>query len=361
MNTVMDNAAGSEGGKDSNPLVSVILPTRDRPKALQRAIQSILKQTFQNFEIIVVDNGTASGQSALAPWKGEDRIRYFKLPPECGRSKSRNLGLTSAKGLFIAYLDDDDFYAPDHLETLISAMTSGNLNVAYTDAVRVHERWSDGEMVEIGRETPYSQDYDLRKLLVDNYIPNLCLMHRRACLTEAGLFDESLETHEDWDLWLRLAQRSSFTHIPRVTCSVSWRTDGSSTTSSQKLDFDITRMKVYRRYRSVSENLAGVVERQQMHIKTLRPRYFRMLGELLEARGMPKGPVSANLALRALAYLPGGDELSELDAEDKIITPVLVHLLRASAAAEEAAKFGIRDHGKAIWRQLKSRIKYLTQ
>jgi glycosyltransferase involved in cell wall biosynthesis len=356
MGNIIENRVEPLSGEPFTPLVSVIIPTRDRPAALERAIRSVLEQTFHDFEVIVVDNGIEPAQSALTAWSNDKRIRYFKLPQEGGRSKNRNHGLESAKGRLIAYLDDDDFFLPDHLETLVSAMTGGNLAVAYTDAVRVHERWSGSEMVEVGRDTPYSQDYDLRELLIENYIPILCLMHRRSCISEIGGFDESLDTREDWDLWLRLSQKHSFTHIPRVTCAFSWRTDGSSTTSSQRLDFHISRMKIYRRYRAVAETLTGVVEKQREVLEACKPRYFGMLAKLLEQEGALKNAVSARLALRALAHLPELDGVSEGEERDQIIALALVHLLKT---AEAAAKLGIRGRGKALWGKLKRRIKGL--
>jgi hypothetical protein len=331
----MDNPTDPGSAEGLGPVVSVIIPTKDRPAALQRAVRSVLEQTFQGFEVIVVDNGIVAAQPVLAAWNTDERIRYFKLPPEGGRSKNRNHGLQNAKGRYIAYLDDDDFFMSGHLETLVTAMTRDNLPVAYTDALRVHERWTGNVMVEVGRDTPYSVDFDPRELLVRNYIPILCLMHNRSCISETGGFDESLETHEDWDLWLRFSRKYRFTHIPHVTCAFSSRTDGSSTTSSQRLDFLITLMQIYRRNRAVAETLAGVVERQRMSLEACKPEYFGMLAKLLEQEGALKNASSARLALRALAHLRELDGVSagEEGERDQIIALALVHLLKTAEAS----------------------------
>ena len=101
----------------------------------------------------------------------------------------------------------------------------------------------------MGRDQPYAYDYDYQRLLVRNYIPVLlCLMHRRACLEEVGMFDENLFVHEDWDLWIRLGSVYPFAHIARTTAEFTWRTDGTSMTSCDHEAFCRTTDIIYRKY-----------------------------------------------------------------------------------------------------------------
>jgi hypothetical protein len=106
-----------------------------------------------------------------------------------------------------------------------------------------------GRYISEKKDIPYSYDFSDRTLLVSNFIPILCVMHERACIEQAGMFDESLSTHEDWDLWIRMSRHHSFAHIKKVTCEFAWRDDGSSTTSLMKEDFQRTRRIIYERYR----------------------------------------------------------------------------------------------------------------
>jgi glycosyltransferase involved in cell wall biosynthesis len=171
----------------------------------EKAIQSVIAQTYQDFEIVVVNDGTVDVSEVVAPLNKDGRITTIRHDRNRGLAAARNTGLRAAKGTYIAYLDDDDTYLPDHLETLVTALQSGEHKVVYTDAWRIHEARQGDAYVVTGRDMPYSKDFNCIDLLVYNYIPVLCVMHEKACLEQVGVFDESLFAHEDWDLWIRMA------------------------------------------------------------------------------------------------------------------------------------------------------------
>lgn len=251
------------------PKVSVIVPTYNRPDRLTEALQSILRQTCQDFEIVVVNDGGTDVGAAVAALN-DGRIMYIQHDRNRGLAASRNTGLTAASGTYIAYLDDDDRYLPNHLETLVSALEQGECKVAYTDAWRVHEQVVDNRHIEIGRDLPYSYDFNPAHLLVSNYFPVLCMMHRRDCLEHVGRFDESLYAHEDWDLWIRMATVFPFKHVPCTTAEFSWRTDGSSMTSATQETYWRTTEIIYRKYRPHAERIDGVLGAQQQRLEELR-------------------------------------------------------------------------------------------
>ena len=232
----------------SPPLVSVIVPTRDRPAWLTRALESILRQTYRHVEIIVVNDAGTDVVEVVRPFREHADIVYVHLGRNRERSAARNAGIALARGTYIAYLDDDDWYYPRHLETLVTALEESGRAVAYTDAWRVCEAPQGTTYVVEAIDRPYSADFDRKRLLGENYIPILCLMHRRDCLETVGGFDEELQTHEDWDLFIRLARTYDFLHVPHVTCAFSWRTDGSSTTSRMRGDFARTTTLIHQRY-----------------------------------------------------------------------------------------------------------------
>ncbi|MBW1991229.1 MAG: glycosyltransferase, partial [Deltaproteobacteria bacterium] len=120
------------------------------------------------------------------------------------------------------------------------------------------------------------RDFDPNRLLVCNLFPVLCVMHEKACLEQAGVFDESLTTHEDWDLWIRLSLLSDFLHIPKVTGEYSWREDGSTMSSGRKTDFLRTMEIIHAKYQHLL--------RDKPHLKQWQRRYVR---ELRQNLGLP--------------------------------------------------------------------------
>lgn len=249
------------------PKVSVIVPTYNRPERLKTALASLVAQTYQDFEIIVVNDAGCEVESVVAACADRSRITTICHDRNRGLAAARNSGLRAAKGAYVAYLDDDDRYLPNHLATLVAYLDRHECRIAYTDAWRVHERQIDGRYVEIARDVPYSNEFSPADLLVSNYFPVLCVMHARQCLDEVGGFDESLFAHEDWDLWIRMATRFPFKHLSVTTAEFTWRDDGSSMTSATRETYRRTTEIIYRKYAPYAELIAGVREGQQRHLR----------------------------------------------------------------------------------------------
>lgn len=257
------------------PLVSVIIPTYNRPDMLVTAVQSALDQTYPHLEVIVVNDGGIDVGSQLQAIDSDGKITYVRLPRNGGRSRARNAGLALARGKYVAYLDDDDRYYPHHIQTLVECLESSDCKVAYTDAYRAHQVKTERGYETVKRDLPYSNDFNLQRLLVHNLFPTLCVMHERACLDEVGGFDESLATHEDWDLWIRLAEKFPVCHLSVVTAEFSFRTDGSSTTSSMQPDFIRTLKRVHQKHAHLAEGLP--------HVKAAQMKFYEAQKGYLEA------------------------------------------------------------------------------
>lgn len=260
------------------PKVSVIVPTFNRPERLRTALHSLARQSFQNYEVIVVNDAGLPVEAVVKDLNHDGRITLVNHDRNRGLAASRNTGLRQAKGQYVCYLDDDDRYLPDHLETLLSNLEGSEFKVAYTDAWRVHERLEGGEHVEVGRDLPYSHEFSPTSLLVSNYFPVLCVMHERTCLDDTGLFDESLFAHEDWDLWIRMAMKYPFKHLARTTAEFTWRDDGSSMTSGTRETYARTMDIIYRKYRSYAELVPGLLTLQQNNLSKFyaysRPKQY---------------------------------------------------------------------------------------
>ncbi len=230
------------------PLVSVIIPTYNRPKFLKDAINSVLGQSIQNFEIIVINDGGNDVSQIIDALNTNNNIHLITHPHRKDVAAARNTGLKSAKGLYIAYLDDDDIYYPDHLDTLVSALENTNFPVIYTDSFQVVMRWITDQYVPVEKKVLYSQDFDREKLLVSNYIPTLNIGHRKDLINKIGYFDESLEVHEDWDFWIRASIQHDFLHINKTTAEFRTTIGGQHTKSKKKITFLNTIKQIHKRY-----------------------------------------------------------------------------------------------------------------
>jgi glycosyltransferase involved in cell wall biosynthesis/radical SAM superfamily enzyme YgiQ (UPF0313 family)/Tfp pilus assembly protein PilF len=288
-------------GAPALPLVSVIVPTFNRPDMLVATLQSILEQTYENHEIIVINDCGLDVADIVGWLNKKGNITYIRHDRNRGLAAARNSGLKLTRGKYIAYLDDDDLFYPDHLETLVTRLETTDFRVAYTDAHRAHQVKEKGRYVTTCRDLPYSHDFNADHLLVANQFPVLCLMHEKACLEKSGLFDETLTTHEDWDLWIRLSLHYPFSHIKKVTCEFSWRQDGSTMTSQKRADFIRTLEIIQAKYQ---EHL-----KDRPHLKAMQEQFLRQQKAVLK-----KSPTEAGAVARAQALL--GMATAAMERED---------------------------------------------
>ena len=200
---------------------SIILPTCNRNDDLLNALESIRRQTFKNYEVVIVNDGGEQVGDCLA---GRAEMlsgmvcRIVNTTGRLGPSEARNIGLHNAGGDIIFYLDDDDVYYPDHLQIHMEKYSGiDSPDVVYSDAHRGRVVYDAGASPRLDITLPYSNDFDLNKLLVHNYIPILCLSHKRSCIEKSGVFESSLAYLEDWDFLIRLSLNYNFCHIPKTT------------------------------------------------------------------------------------------------------------------------------------------------
>jgi GT2 family glycosyltransferase/tetratricopeptide (TPR) repeat protein len=220
----------------------------NRRATLKVALESILQQTFTDYEIIVINDAGVDVEDIVTSLNTRNNVTSIRHGRNRGLAATRNSGLGVARGKYIAYLDDDDRFLPRHLEILVAVLEKGSCQVAYSDAWRVWQIKEMDHYVESNRDLPYSQDFNPDMLLLSNYFPVLCMMHEKTCLNKTGMFDETLTTHEDWDLWIRMSRYFVFAHVKETTAEFTWRTDGSSMTSRISKDFLRTKRVIYKKY-----------------------------------------------------------------------------------------------------------------
>ncbi|HXI57322.1 MAG TPA: glycosyltransferase [Polyangia bacterium] len=237
--------------RSGQPLVSVIIPTFNRPEFLQRALGSLTRQTFRDFEVVIVNDGGAAIEELVQTFTPALSIAYVRHSANRDRAAARNSAFGVARGRYIAYLDDDDCFRPEHLQTLVDALAQGTHKVAYSDATWVLEEKAGSGYRTVRPLLTRSKPFDRGELMIGSYIPILSVMHERACLDVVGAFDETLAAQEDWDLCIRLASAYDFLHVARVTADISWRDDGEGTSSAKSAELVKTTAFVHQRYRSL--------------------------------------------------------------------------------------------------------------
>lgn len=248
------------------PKISVIVPTFNRPESLKEALGSIMGQTFQDFEVIVVNDCGADVSDVVASFR-VDKMTCLRHEVNKGLAATRNTGLRAATGKYIAYLDDDDIYYPDHLRTLVDFLESTSYRIAYADTFRALQVLKNGTYITKRKDT-MSFDFDPDRLLLDNLTAVHTVMHERAILDEVGLFDESFRCLEDWDLWIRISRKYEFAHIKKLTSEYRWRLDGSNMTSSRQMEFVKTRERIYEKYASWAGGKPGLLEMQKKIVQS---------------------------------------------------------------------------------------------
>jgi len=189
---------------------SVIIPTYNRCYVLWRAIQSVLRQTFPYFELIIIDDGSQDDTAKLAQQFTDPRLRYFSLKKNKGASAARNVGLKKAKGELIAYLDSDNIWHNDFLEVMDKAFRRQPKKILGFCKKNYRLIIQDGEEEKPWRdEFTYTRRYfDLkrlwqRRILIDTN----SLVHKRKEILALGGWDEKQKFWEDWELTLRISEK----------------------------------------------------------------------------------------------------------------------------------------------------------
>jgi glycosyltransferase involved in cell wall biosynthesis len=188
----------------SSPVVSVIMPTWNRARCVGAAIRSVQAQTFSDWELIVVDDGSSDDTAAvLKLFVGDSRIRYFKQS-HAGQSAARNRGQMVAKAPLIAYLDSDNLWYPNFLAFAVGMFsTHPDVDCAY--GAKVTDTHAYGILFE---------PFDRERLLRENFIGMSTFIHRRNLVDYYGAFDEELTVLEDWDLILRYTAHAPAYRLP---------------------------------------------------------------------------------------------------------------------------------------------------
>ena len=233
----------------------MIIPTFQRPVLLRGAITSVLKQTFQNFEIIVVDDASNDNTEDVLKSISDSRIRYIKHQTNMGGSAARNTGIKKAFGEYIAFLDDDDEWLPHKLALQIDVLDNSpaEVGVVYTGYQRVNKNSG----VVVSQMVP-SKRGDLSKaLFVKNCVGSTSsVLLKKECFQRVGLFDENLSSSQEYDLWIRISTEFQFDYIKEPL-----------------LKYNVHEKKIRNDLEAVGIGLNTMIEKYRTKIVTLKKNF----------------------------------------------------------------------------------------
>lgn len=201
------------------PLVSILVRSIGRQAQLRRALTTIANQTYDNLEVVLVEDGPPTLAGLLASFTDLE-INYVPLGERRGRCHAGNVAMETATGGYLGFLDEDDELFADHVEQLVACLTSTGARAACSTAFEVSTEWDERhEIVREGHsEVVFDRPFTYIELSVRNFMPTCCVLFDRNLYKECGGFDPALDRQEDWNLWLRFAVHAGrFARIQKTT------------------------------------------------------------------------------------------------------------------------------------------------
>lgn len=193
-------------------MFTIIVPTHERPLLLRRTLRSLIAQTYQNFNVIVVDDSPAY----IPPYEEftalSGRYTYVIRSGVSGPAESRNMGLALANSEYVIFLDDDDSLEPEHLNALAKAMVGTSPELVFCSFKICHEDRTKTPPEYLGVEEISIADVTQDSVFVRNRIPNSCLVYRHDVVSTLR-HDASMRIYEDWDFLLTCLQGRSLTYV----------------------------------------------------------------------------------------------------------------------------------------------------
>ncbi|MGA9379389.1 MAG: glycosyltransferase [Phormidium sp.] len=275
------------------PLISVVIPVYNGEKTIKETIISVLSQTFRDFELIVINDGSQDRSLEIVSSVKDERLKVFTYP-NAGLSASRNRGISLASGKYISFIDADDMWTPDKLELQLKALQENSeAAVAYSWTKYVDE---SGQFLRRGSHISVSGDVFADLLLNDILENGSNALIRKEVFDKVGGFDETLLGSEDWDMWLRIALHYHFVAVPLP--QILYRLSQSSMSANiLKMEAETQRV----RDRAIAMSPESI-----KHLNRIGDAnwYKCLLNRTLEGTGREQGILAARLLWRNLIYDP---------------------------------------------------------
>lgn len=243
-------------------VVSIILPTYNRAVLLRMAINSVLSQSYQNFELIIIDDASSDQTEALVKSFRDKRIKYLRNKKRLGANWSRNIGIKKALGKYIAFQDSDDQWLPEKLGKQISIIEKSSPKVGAIYSKCLYHKGDRKKVIPSDRISK-KEGCIHENLLNDNFITLPSLLIKKECFNQIGYFDESLPRLQDWDLVLRISQYYQFIYINEILLHSNY-TPG-SITSNKRAVIEALKLILKKNYKELL-----------LHKKILSRYYFNL-------------------------------------------------------------------------------------
>jgi len=241
-------------------LVSILVPTYNRPALLERAIKSLLEQSYKKLEIVVVNDAGRDVQDVVNSFK-DLRIKYFQNSENKGLAGTRNVALKNCKGDYICLLDDDDIYLKYAIEFRMYMMKKLKAEIVYTRSLLDHWDKTDKGYASKGKTLYWDSFFDKDLILIQNIAPCCNVLFSRKAWDEADYwFDETMTTSEDHDFWVSLSRKNNFEELKLIDTECSKRSDNTQMTGT--LNFAPNWIKIFKRWRHTAINSNYVISTQ---------------------------------------------------------------------------------------------------
>jgi GT2 family glycosyltransferase len=249
------------------PLVSVLIRTHRRGAFLRQALQSVANQTYRPIEAVVVEDGSSEGENVCCEFANEIDVRYYRLETARGRSVAGNLALSSARGQWFCFLDDDDQFFADHVEVLLAAVQENKVKGAYSLAWRTSTLIKDIASASY-EETSYDrvpdEPFSRVTLWHHNFMPIQAVLFHRSLYEQYGGFAEDMDQLEDWNLWTRYTIVDDFVQVRKLTSK--YRVPSDTTVNVE-------------RQSKLDDAYRDAVKRQSLMTFPANPSFVRKLAE----------------------------------------------------------------------------------
>ncbi len=279
--------------------LSIVIPMYNAEKYIRRTIESVLEQDFDDFILIVVDDGSSDSSLEIAQSIDDDRVTVLSQPPSGGPAKPRNVGVSSSTSEYIAIFDSDDIMCPRKLSESVAILDEcKDAGFLISDFGRIDE---DDNVILDSFLAPHAAFQEIvasaedgkpyiflpaatafSTLCIENYVGTSSVVIRRAALESLGGFDESLRNCDDWDMWFRLARRYGIAYTPRRLHY--YRARSGNISSRGPVANSAAKIKVLRRHLALSQS------------PTDRKNLRKWIGRNYAGRGYQQRELGDNLA-----------------------------------------------------------------
>lgn len=226
--------------------IAVIIPSYNCAPFVEQAVESVFRQTYSDYELIVVDDGSSDNTAqVLAKYSSNPKFRYYRQENR-GLPGSRNAGVRISNSEYLAFLDADDQLEGDALRLMVQELDRTGASWCLIDIVKAKSNGREIQYTEVPKDDPFYA------ILCDDFIQR-GMFFRRDAFVEVGMYDESMKYREDWDINVRMfAARKSFTYLPKPLYIYTWR-EGSITTGKRARVLDFTAMLLKKHHKSFAD------------------------------------------------------------------------------------------------------------